>query len=301
MDIRGLRYFIAAAETENLARASEKLNVVQSALSHQIRNLERELGASLFSRHGRRIRLSATGKAFLEDARKIIEDVALAKQRVARFANGALGELSVGFETISSRNRLVSEALLAFRETYPEVTLNLAPKTAAVLLDEIQSGAVDAGFVHMASDYPEFDFIEFQTIDWVLAIPRTHRLLQKSTIRLRDLHGEPFIWRPRAVAPVVYDRMMAICLKAGLLPNVVQETYNEVMMINLVSVGLGLCLLADTVIAHWPGDLVAFRKVADFSMPLNLRFAWRRDNLSAPLLHLIEIVRHLAPGGAKAS
>jgi DNA-binding transcriptional LysR family regulator len=293
MEIRALRYFIAVAEVENVSRAAEKLNVVQSALSHQIRNLELELGISLFLRNGRRIRLSPAGRSFLDEARKIIADIAAVKRRIVHIAEGSIGEIRVGFETISARNRLVSEAFLSFRASYPKVVLDLAPMTATALLDEIQSGAVDAGFLHMDSDAKELDYIEFQKIDWVLAIPRTHRLLKQKTIKLRDLQGEPFIWRPRTVAPLLYDRMMKICLKGRLVPDVVQETYNEVMMINLVSVGLGLSLMAETVVAQWTNDLVIFRKVEDFSMPLGLRFVWRRDNNSASLIHLTDIVRRL--------
>jgi DNA-binding transcriptional LysR family regulator len=294
MELRAIRYFLAAAETENLTRASERLNVVQSALSHQIRGLEEELGAQLFHRHGRRIRLSPLGEMFARDARKILEAVEFARRRVRRAAEGALGEVRVGFETLSSRNRLVSEALFAFREASPEVTMDLVHMPAGPLLDAIRQGEVDAGFVHLSEVYPELDTVAFQTTDWVLAIPWSHRLAKQVSIRLKDLAGEPFIWRDRAVSPLVYDRMLALCRAGGLTPNIVQEANNDVMMINLVSVGLGVCFVAESLHAKTPSDPVAFRKVEDFSMPLELCLAWRRDSLSLPLPNLAAIVRRLA-------
>jgi DNA-binding transcriptional LysR family regulator len=294
VDIRTLRYFIAAAETENLSRASERLNIVQSALSHQIRGLEAELGAQLFTRIGRRIQLSDVGKVFLEDARAVLQAVETARRRVVQAARGAVGELRIGFETISSRNILVSEALLAFRDGFPDVTVELAPMPAGPLLDAVRSGAVDAGFVYVSETYPELSTLTFQETDWLLVLPRNHRLVAQKTLRLKDLEGEPFVWRPRSVAPVIYDAMLSACMAGGLVPNIVQEAYNEIMMVNLVSVGLGACFLVDTVTQQWPGDVVAFRKVEDFSLPLRLCLAWRRDNDSMTLPHLVAIVEKLS-------
>jgi DNA-binding transcriptional LysR family regulator len=293
MDIQTLEYFIAAAEAENLSRASERFKITQSALSYQIRSLEEELRAELFTRHGRRLRLSPVGKVFLEDARKIVADISHAEHRVTRALKGATGELRVGFETISSRNRIVSNSLLLFREHYPNTTLLLSPMTVIGTLDAIRKGDVDVGFLQLLERYPELDMIKFQSIDWMLVLPRTHRLARAPSLRLKDLRDEPFVWRPRSVSPIVYDRMLATCLAGGLVPNIVQEAYNEDMMVNLVSVGLGICFLVDTAQDQFQSSLAVFRKVEDFSMPIDLCMVWRRDNSSAALLQLLEIFKTL--------
>jgi len=291
VEIRALRYFLVAAETENLSRASERLNVVQSALSHQIRNLEAEIGADLFVRNGRRLRLSEAGKVFAEEAHKVMEAIELAKHRTQQAAKGARGEIRVGFETISSRNRMVSEVLFAFRETYPDVNIDLAHLPAGPLIDALRAGEVDAGFVHLSEPLPELETIVFQTTDWVLAMPRRHPLTRKRSLCLADLAGEPFIWRARKISPGVYDRMLAVCRTGGLRPNIIQEANNEVMMMNLVSVGLGLCFVVETLRSDLPEDPVVFRHVTDFSMPLELCLAWRRDNASKQLPNLTDLVR----------
>jgi DNA-binding transcriptional LysR family regulator len=294
VDIRAIRYFLAAAETENLSRASERLNIVQSALSHQIRGLEDELGVELFVRHGRRIRLSQVGQVFLQDARKLMADLELAKQRVARAARGAMGELRVGFETISSRNRLVSRALLGFRETYPDVSLQLSAFMGGPLREAIRAGEVDAGFVPMLGASPDLQMISFGSTDWVLALPRDHPLAAKPRLLLSDLEGQPFIWRPRDVSPIVYDHLLGACRERGFTPHIVQEAHNE-MMLSLVSVGLGVGLLVENIAEqHASDEMVAFRKVEDFSMPLDLCLVWRRDNPSRTLPNLAAIVRGLA-------
>jgi DNA-binding transcriptional LysR family regulator len=294
MEIRSLRYFLAAAETENLSRASERLNVVQSALSHQIRNLENEVGAELFIRRGRRLRLSEAGRIFADEARKVLTAVEIAKKRANQVAHGELGEIRVGFETISSRHRLVSEALFEFRETYPSVGLSLTHMTAGPLLDALSSGHVDAAFLHFWEPSDELETIAFQTTDWVLALARSHPLAAKVQISLADLRGEPFVWRARGISPRVYDRMIARCQAGGLVPNIVQEADNDVMMMNLVSVGLGICFVVESVHSHGPDDPIVFRRVEDFSMPLELCLAWRKDNASRAVPNLAMIVRKLS-------
>jgi DNA-binding transcriptional LysR family regulator len=300
MNIQTLEYFIAVAEAENLSRACERYGINQSALSYQMRSLEEELNAELFTRRGRSLRLSPVGTVFLEDARKIVAAVAQAEGRFSRAKQGAVGELRVGFETIASRNRIVSNSLLQFRESFPGVTLLLFPMTVQSVLDAIHRGDVDVGFVQMLESNPDLHAITFQRIDWRLVVPKTHRLAQAPSVRLRDLRDEPFVWRPRKVSPVVYDRMLAACLAGGLVPNIVQEVYNEDMMVNLVSVGLGICFLVETTEDQCPSTLAVFRKVEDFSMPIDLCMVYRRDNRSAALLQLLDIFQALSGSGAGA-
>lgn len=292
MDIRTLRYFVAAAETENLLRASERLNVVQSALSHQISGLEEKLGGALFNRIGRRIRLSEAGRIFLEDARAVLAAVDLAKLRVTKAANGMVGELRVTFENNSSRSILVSEVLLGFRKGFPEVTVHLAPMPAGQIPDAIRSGTIDAGFVYVTDAISDLSTIILENADWLLVMPRKHRLVNKRNIRLNDLQNEPFIWH--TVSPPIYDSMMSTCLASGLVPNIVQETQHEVMMVNLVASGLGICFVVDTKTRRWPEDIIAVRKVKDFSLPLHLCLAWRQDNESKTLPHLTSIATVLS-------
>jgi DNA-binding transcriptional LysR family regulator len=161
VETRTLRYFLVAAETENLSRASERLNVVQSALSHQIRGLEAEIGAELFVRNGRRLRLSEAGRVFADETRKVMDAIDLAKQRAQQAARGGLGEIRVGFETISSRNRIVSEAVLAFREAYPQVRMDLSHLPAGPLIEALRAGDVDAAFVHLSEPLPELETVVF--------------------------------------------------------------------------------------------------------------------------------------------
>src|SRR6184192_1003765 len=97
MELRHLRYFVQVAEEQHYGRAAERLRVAQPALSRQIQDLEEELGFKLFDRLSRGVKISAAGKLFLEDARRILQQVTEAAIRAARVARGQSGTLRVGY------------------------------------------------------------------------------------------------------------------------------------------------------------------------------------------------------------
>jgi DNA-binding transcriptional LysR family regulator len=123
MELRHLRYFVAVGEDEHYGRAAKRLRVAQPALSSQIQDLEREIGFQLFDRLPRGVRLSAGGKVFLEDCRRILQEVDEAAVRAERAARGLIGILRVGFTERASWHGVVPDSLREFRRTHPEAEL----------------------------------------------------------------------------------------------------------------------------------------------------------------------------------
>jgi DNA-binding transcriptional LysR family regulator len=119
MELRHLRYFVAIGEEENYRRAAQRLNVAQTALSTQMKDLEAELGFKLFDRLPRGVKLSVAGKLFLEDARCILQQVSEAAARAARVARGQSGTLRIGFTENASWHGVVPDALTGFPATAP--------------------------------------------------------------------------------------------------------------------------------------------------------------------------------------
>src|SRR6202035_4351129 len=127
MELRHLRYFVAIGEEENYQRAPQRVNVAQTALSTQIQDLERELGFTLFDRLPRGVKLSAAGKLFLSDARRILQEVQEAKLRAERVATGKAGTLRVGFVEWLSWHGVVPDSFRRFRRRQPDAELELHP------------------------------------------------------------------------------------------------------------------------------------------------------------------------------
>ncbi len=147
MELRHLRYFVAIGEEENYRRAAQRLNVAQTALSTQIQDLEAELGFKLFDRLPRGVKLSAAGRLFLEDARRILQQVSEAAARAARVARGQSGTLRVGFTENASWRGIVPDSFRRFRERQPDAELQLTPATSLEQIEALRSGRLDAGFV----------------------------------------------------------------------------------------------------------------------------------------------------------
>jgi len=294
MELRHLRYFVAVGEEQHYGRASRRLRVAQPALSRQIQDLEEEVGFKLFDRLPRGVKLSAAGKLFLEDARRILQAVSEAIARSAHVARGQSGTLRVGFPENASWHGVVPDSFRRFREQQPDAELQLQPAASLELLDAIRSGRLDAGFLNfMPNVDPELDQLAVAVHRVELAVPKRHPLTKLKKLRLRELTDASFVWFPRRASPAFYDRLMHECYRGGLkAPRIVQEGLNEATILSLVSTGLGVGWVLGS--ARWRcPETVAILLLVDLYVPLRLALAWRRDNTSPLLARFIGEVQRL--------
>jgi DNA-binding transcriptional LysR family regulator len=294
MELRHLRYFVAVGEEQHYGRAAHRLRVAQPALSRQIQDLEAEVGFKLFLRLPRGVKLSAAGTQFLQDARRILQEVNEAAGRAGRVARGLSGTLHVGFAENASWRGVVPDSFRRFREQQPDAELKLQPAASLEQLEALRSGRLDAGFVNfMPKSDPELDQLPVAIQHVELAAPKRHALTKLKKLRPRDLTDVPFVWFPRWASPTFYDRLMRECYRGGLKsPRIVQEGLNEATILSLVSTGLGVGWVIGT--ARWRSpESVVILPVVDLNMPLPLALAWRRDNPSTLLANFIADVQRL--------
>jgi DNA-binding transcriptional LysR family regulator len=294
MELRHLRYFVAVGEEQHYGRAAQRLRVAQPALSRQIQDLEDEVGFKLFERLPRGVKLSAAGKLFLEDARRILQQVSEAAARAARVARGQSGTLRIGFTENASWHGVVPNSLRKFRQRQPDAELQLRPAGSVDQVDDIRSGRVDAGFVfNLPTNDEELDQLPVAMQHVELAVPKGHPLSKIKRLRLRDLVDAPFVWFPRREAPAFYDRLMHECYRGGLKsPRIVQEAANEATILSLVSHGMGVGWVNGTARWRCPRQVVIL-SITDLNMPLSMALAWRKDNTSPLLASFIADVQRL--------
>jgi DNA-binding transcriptional LysR family regulator len=299
MELRHLRYFVAIGEEENYRRAAQRLHVAQTALSTQIQDLEAELGFKLFDRLPRGVKLSAAGRPFLEDARRILQQVSEAAARAARVARGQSGTLRIGFTENASWRGVVPDSFRRFRERQPDAELQLTPATSLEQIEALRLGRLDAGYVfNMPKTDSGLDHLPVAMQHVELAVPKGHALARMKNVRLRDLVDASFVWFPRREAPAFYDQLMHECFRGGLKsPRIVQEGLNESTILSLVSHGMGVGWVNGT--ARWRcPESVVILSVADLNMPLPLALVWKRDNTSPLLANFIAEVQRLADARA---
>jgi len=284
MELRHLRYFVSVGEEQHFGRAAARLHVAQPALSRQIQDLEREMGFLLFDRLPRGVRLSAAGKLFLSDARRILQDVDEAKRRAERIALGKAGTLRIGIATAVSWHGLVVDSFRESRRQQPDVELELHHLLSVHQVEAILSGRLDAGFVASLTPWhKDLARWEFAQDRMLLAVPKGHHLTKREGIRLRDLRDMPFVWFPRWVNPVIYDRMMRACARGGLsAPRIVQQATDRDTNLGLVQCRIGIAWMTESTRWHCPRGIVLL-PVVDMNVRLPFNLIWKKDN-SSPLL-----------------
>jgi DNA-binding transcriptional LysR family regulator len=292
MELRHLRYFVAVGEEQHYGRAAERLGIAQPALSRQIQDLEKELGFTRFDRLPRAVRLSAAGKLYLSDARRILLEVEEAKLRAERVACGKAGILRVGFVEVFSWQGVVPDSFRRFRRRQPDVELDLQPLRSVEQIEAVRSGRLDAGFIFTLSEpHEDFDQMLVAKHKVVLAAPKGHAVTRLKRLRLRDLRDAPFVWFHRSANPLFYERIIQACIRGGLsTPRIVQHAVDHATALSLVSCRLGVAFVSETTRWQCPRG-VKLLPVADLDLPVPIYLIWRKDNQSALLLRFVAEVK----------
>jgi len=247
VEIRHLRYFVVLAEECHFGRAAERLHMAQSPLSHQIRQLEDELGVPLFHRTTRKVSLTTAGKRYLERVREILRGVEVASDEARRIAAGDTGHLAIGF-TGSATYEMLPALSRDLRESFPGIELDLkgellTPDQVAALL----SGELDVGFLRPPVRDPSLDVHVLRAEPLIVALPVSHPLAHRRRVRLEDLAGETFISYPSHGRSVVHDVVLDACRHAGFAPRIVEEVAETSTIISFVAAGLGVALVPASV------------------------------------------------------
>lgn len=251
-----------------------------TAFSRQIKDLEDEIGFKLFDRLPRGVRLSDAGKLFLEDARRILQEVNDATMGAGRVARGQSGTLRIGFTENASWHGIVPDSFRQFRQRQPDAESQLNPLTSLEQIEAVRSGRLDAGLVYnMPKEDRELDQARVATYNLALAAPEGHPLSKLKKLRLRDMVDASFVWFPRRESPAFYDRLMRECSRGGLKsPRIVQEAVNEATILSLILHGLGVGFVNGTARWRCPRGVVIL-PVVDLKVPLPLALIGRRDNV----------------------
>lgn len=242
MDLQQLKYFQTVARLEHMTRAADVLNISQPALSKAISQLEHEVGAPLFERVGRAIRLNRYGALFLERTEPITQILDEAKQEIRDLVAPNSGTVAIGF-THSMGTRLVSRAVQAFQKEYPETDFEFVQRNSLPLVKDLNKGLCDLCLIpHLETDIP-IDWRELWREEVYVIVPLHHRFAKQDTIRLQDLAEDPFVTIKegnslRQIQNHVFEQV-------GISPDIVFEGEEFHTVASFVEAGFGVGLLPD--------------------------------------------------------
>jgi LysR family hydrogen peroxide-inducible transcriptional activator len=258
MELHQLRYMIAVAEEGTFSKAAIKCHIAQPSLSSQIIKLEDELGERLFHRTKRKAVLTPVGAAFLEQARKILNDVRIARQEVLEFGKLDRGTVRAGvLPTIAPY--FFAEALTEFSQKFRHVEVVIVEDTTQNLIQAVESGSIEFAIIAEPVSSRLLSVQKLLTESLLVAIPADFPAPAKEFIHAKQLENARFILMREEHC--LGRQSLEACYRGKINPNVVLETAQIETIIALVEAGVGISLIPEMAVKRMTGRRIRVRKL----------------------------------------
>jgi DNA-binding transcriptional LysR family regulator len=279
MELRHLRYFIAAAEEQNITRAAARLHVSQPPLSRQIRDLEEELGVRLFERTGKAVRLTEAGRVFLGEARAVVARAEQAAQAVKAIASGLTGELHVGFAP-SLAVDILPGALREFQAETPGIRVQLHDLSTEEMLAGLREEKIDVALMVQlpSQNLRGLQSLELQCYAVSIAASPAHPLARRKKARLDQVVDERIVGYTQKDYPEFLHWFIRLPWPNGKAPAIAEEHDSVTSLIAAVESGRGITIAPDT-LACLAGPRLKLIPIEPQPPPFSVMAAWRRNDV----------------------
>jgi LysR family transcriptional activator of glutamate synthase operon len=282
-----LQWFVVLAETEHVTDAAAELGISQPTLSRALARFEDQAGTQLFDRINRRLQLNPYGQIMLEHARRSLAEMRSATERIDALRNPHSGRVRLAF-LHSLASWYVPEQLRRFRQDVPGIGFELFQGPAQEITHRVRNGQADLAITAPRPQGPGFAWHQLYVERLCLAVPRGHRLADRSRVRLSAAAGEPFValGRQSGLRQLTDD----LCAEEGLDPDIVFEATEIPTMEGLVAAGFGVAVVpvpregAESSAVHVPLSNVGAKR--------EVGLVWDRDHpLSPPADRFADFLR----------
>lgn len=286
VEFRQLRYVVAVAEELHFTRAAERLYVTQSALTRQIAQLESNLGVRLFDRDTRHVELTAAGRVFVEEARRILETA----HRAVALAQGTdrqdHGEIRIAYSPLVDLH-VAGDLKKALAISNPTLRLSFSGTSTKQQLAGILGGAYLAGLAVLPALDAALSASVLLRHRLLAVLPTGHRLARKRQVELREVDTDAIVWIPQTLHPAFHDHFSEWCRAAGYHPTVAQEATGLTERLQFVADGVGISFVGESV-RRMPFPGVAFRPIAKPPFVVETGLVYRSDSKSVALKQVLE-------------
>lgn len=254
MELRHLRYFVAVAEELNITRAARRLNVSQPPLSRQIRDLENDIGTPLLERGARQVRLTAAGKVFFKDARRILELADQAQSRAIQAAEKKAAELRIGYAP-SPTMKLMPKTLALFRKTMPQAQVVLLEMCTDEMIDAVAEKSMDLAVLVKPQTFlrREVRFTRMFDIPVGLLVAPSHPFAKRKEVPLAEVVNEPIITYVRRGYSDFHQWLAALLKRFRLQARIIPRADGVVSLMAAVESEQGIAFGLPTVAAMSAG------------------------------------------------
>ena len=297
MEIRHLRYFCVLAEQLHFTKAALLLNVAQPALSHQIKQLEEELGTRLLERTNRRVRLTPAGDVFRDRALRILEQIDLAARETARMGQGETGALVIGVVSTAVCS-VLPELLRSFRREAPHISIDIREMEPAEQVEALRRETIDIGLLFLSVQDPAFDSLVVSRERLIVALPTGHPAAAQN-VRLSDLESETFLIPRKQPVRGFHEVVLETLRSAGIAAPRLQPTRLLQTAVFLAAGHLGVALVPESFRSHLRVRGCVYRDIAGTPAYADLIGLWRRDSVPPALRRFIRQLKQMQNSAPK--
>ncbi|MER8421087.1 LysR substrate-binding domain-containing protein [Mesorhizobium sp. M1329] len=295
IELRHLRYAVAAAQYGSFRRAAEALGVKQSSLSRRIRQMEDRLGVAVFERSSSGVRLTTAGTEILRTSQHLVDglDHMMASAKAA--GRGESGRLAIGFYTSLSAGNLRA-SLMEYARRFPEVEIRTIEGARASLFVGLEHSTLDIAFVTGDPAVRDGGAMALWGERIMVALPESHPLTANEVVYWTDLRSETLLLSQRDPGPELRDILLAKLASPGVQPKIVSEDVSREGIMSLVSAGFGVSPICESGIgANYAG--VVYRDVQDGNGLSWISYAayWQRNNDNPALAHFLTLLEERYP------
>ncbi len=287
IELRHLKYFLAVAEDLHFRRAAERLYISQPGLSRQIRQMEEDLGITLFERHNRKVQLTKAGEYLQKELTRNLNNL----NRVISYAklinDGINGELRLGYVG-SAMQKIIPELLLNFTEKHPNVTFSLNEMENNQQIHALMNEEIDIGFVRVERVPRGLNIHPLFEDTFSLVLPDDYPINESNFNSLAQLKDESFILFDASYSESYYEKVMQIFDGFGFAPIVSHYTVNAASIFRLVENNFGVSIIPTSLKLGYDMK-VKFIELKDIPQRTTLKAVWNSENTNPALKDLIKL------------
>ena len=292
LDGKLLAVFCVVAEELHFGRAAARLFMTQPPLSQHIKRLEELIGAPLFLRTTRSVRLTPAGQILYERAQQISGDTVSMLRAVRQAARGEAGSLVIGL-TPSAASSTLAGGLYQFRVEHPEIDLDLREMTSTVMESALRLRTLDIALMRPTVMSADIQTIEIHSEPMMLVVRKDHKLANYHRVKLQDIVLHPLIGLQQDISPYFREIVQTMFARSKLVPNIVQESVIPTIL-TLVEAGAGIAIVPSS-LSRTRGDSLVFLPITGQSTPVaKLVAAALSDSVTPAIEKLILTLQHSA-------
>jgi len=294
VELRHVRYFLAVAEHLNFSKAAQQLHIAQPPLSRQIQQLEADLGVVLFLRNKRHVELTRAGHVFLDEARKLVVQAGHAAEAARHAQKGESGGVRIGIA--SGLGGVAGRAVAEYCKRFPAINIECKDVFSTVQNEVLYKREIDVGFLRPPIDQLNLACELLFEEEFVVVLPKIHRLAKRKSLRLKDVADEPLIIFDRTFSSGLYDKILGLYSRQGLTPHFTVahvEAHEEAGAI-MVATGKAIFIGAGAIVTRSVHGIdLASVRLNETEAKIEVYMAWRKDEESTAVLSFLDSVRRV--------